>query len=124
LNVLYLKMMILVHKKILKFQKWVTNKEIPFLKKKILGDLINSRGLEILMKNLAQRRHEDRNEKGLFHLFFNESCLRSIQAWINAEQLREGKKKASQEIFDAYIGLEQCQLCISALSCLKCLYKL
>jgi hypothetical protein len=43
-------MMILVHKKILKFQKWVTNKEIPFLKKKVLGDLINSRGLEILMK--------------------------------------------------------------------------
>jgi hypothetical protein len=40
--------------------------------------LINSSGLEILKKTLVQRAYEDRNEKGLFHLFLNQSCLEGI----------------------------------------------
>jgi hypothetical protein len=43
-----------------------------------LRDLINSSGLEILKKTLVQRAYEDRNEKGLFHLFLNQSCLEGI----------------------------------------------
>jgi Transposase IS4 len=71
-----------------------------------LRDLINSSGLEILKKTLVQRAYEDRNEKGLFHLFLNQSCLEGIRVWTNAKLLRKGKKKVSKETFNAYIGLE------------------
>jgi Transposase IS4 len=60
-----------------------------------------------LKKTLVQQRvYENRNEKGLFHLFLNQSCLEGIRVWTNAELLRKGKKKVSKEMFNAYIGLD------------------
>lgn len=68
---------------------------------KYLNGLVKGSGLEILKKNLVQQVYEDRKERGLFHLFFNQSCLESIQIWTNDELLRKGKKNVSKKAFNA-----------------------
>ena len=61
------------------------------------------------------REYEDRNERGLFHLYLNQSFFGGVRGWTNTELLAKGKSKVSKNEFSSYYSIHFTRIFIGSL---------